>query len=128
MLALTGTAAVAVRSHRRETLKPPVLRIEQTTAFVKLHVHNRNKHWGLYDQQVLIDLHRDSTGFSIIRSYGPDQDYSLHALPGEPTIHCCLIDRLPPGGDFTFTLWPTKQKVTAAVIDLYGTDNWRYVP
>jgi hypothetical protein len=21
------------------------------------------------------------------------------------TIHCCYIDRLPPGGDFTFTLW-----------------------
>ena len=127
LVALTGSAAVAVRGHRRETLKPPVLRIEQTATYVKLHVHNRNKHWSLYGQQVLIDLHSANPGFSIIRSYGPDHDYSLHALPGEPTIHCCVID-LPPGGDYTFTLWPTKQKVTAAVVDLYATNNWRYEP
>jgi hypothetical protein len=117
-----ATGAFITRTRTRpEKIKPPTLRYEQTSDAVKVYIHNTNMTWGLRDQRVVIVLVGEQR--NILRSYGPDEHNTYEGAPGE-TIACCLIDTLPPRGDFQFTLWPMKAPVAGVTIDLDGGDKW----
>jgi hypothetical protein len=121
-----AVAAVILRPPWRERVGHPVeptLSYTQDTAGVHVLIHNRNAHWGMRHQHVVITLHDDRTGFDIIRTYGPDDDFEA-SFTDDQTIHCCEITLLAPHGDYLFDLWPSKHKVYRITITLRGGDGW----
>jgi hypothetical protein len=120
------TAAVVTAAVRHDGVGKPVepeLSYTQDAAGVHILIHNRNAHWGMRRQHVMITLHDDRTGFDVIRTYGPDEDN--HASDTDRrTIHCCEITLLQPHGDYRFDLWPSKHKVYRITIARRGGDGW----
>ncbi len=115
-------ATVHLRDGGDEAIKQPALSFEQTPTAVELHIHNVNKHWGLRNQRLTI-LVRHPDGLPII-SYGPDRETSVERRPELGEMRCCLIPELRPGGDFTFTLFPSRFTVGAFSVDLVGGPGW----
>lgn len=126
-LSLLGLVVVAAGSGityartRPEPIKQPRLRWTQTDAGVSVHVHNDNRTWALRDQRLIIILVGEQ--HNIIRSYGPNEKNTWEGSPGK-SIPCCLIDDLPPRGDFTFNLWPTKTRVAGVTFQLDDGAHW----
>ncbi len=117
----TAGAWLYMHTRRSESIKQPEITWEQTSTYIKVHLRNRNRHWGLKNQRLQIYLARKNGEPLFL--YGPDEDASTTLEP-DKKLRCCLIPTLAPNEEFTFTLLPIPQKVEALEITLRGGPGW----
>ena len=119
----TTTGVLAWHPWHRGVPPPrePVLSLEQDDTGVRVRIRNVNEHWGLRNQYVRITL-RVASGLPT-RSYGPDRSVTIDGKPGKE-LHCCLITSLPPGGEFTFDLFPIRTTVAGFTMRMRGGEQW----
>lgn len=123
VVALAGVTTAAVRRADVEPLKPPAIGYEQTKTAITVRIHNPNRHWGLRNQRVLIQLFEQRS--HPFNWFGPDTFSGTEEFPELGDIRCCLITELRPGADYEFMLPPSARfTVNAVTIDMKGPPGW----